>query len=63
MRVILIEDKDCEALLAKLEIAALQLDPTLVLSGNSKEAMTVGDLHRRFHFHVVRWLQEQGWKR
>jgi hypothetical protein len=61
MKAIIIEDKDCRALVDKLELAALQVDPTLILSGHPTEQMTAGDLHRRFHFHVVRWLQEQGW--
>lgn len=62
MKAIIIEDKDCKALVELLELTALQLDPSMLLSGHPKEQMTVGELHRRFHFHVVRWLQEQGWK-
>lgn len=62
MRAIIIEDKDVEALLEQLELTAMQIDPTMVLSGHPKESMTAGELHRRMHFRVVRWLQAQGWK-
>lgn len=57
MKAIIIEDKDCDALLDQLELAALRKNNHL-----TKEAPTVDDVHRTFHLVVVRWLQKQGYK-
>jgi hypothetical protein len=51
MRVIIIEEKDIQALLAKLELAKFQL------TGSQEPE---DEIHRKFHYVVVNWLQEQG---
>lgn len=34
--------------------------PGWVQANEEQLSAIVGSLHRHFHFHVVRWLQEQG---
>lgn len=58
MRVILIEEKDAKALLNKLELVNLRKDhPNFEKPG---EPLTIDQMHRLFHYEVVRWLQDQG---
>lgn len=54
MRVIIIEDKDARELLDRLELAKLRATN---YRGNP---VTFEEMHQTFHFHVVRWLQDQG---
>lgn len=56
MRVIIIEDKDAIALLEQLELEKFKIKESHP-RGNTPE-----DFHRRFHYIVTRWLQEQGCK-
>lgn len=58
MRAIIIDDKDARALLDKLELAAMNKDN--ILRSDYTKPVTVEDIHRAFHYVVVRWLQEQG---
>ncbi len=54
MKALIIEEKDVQALMAKLELELerFQLE---------KDAMRPIDaLHRRFHYVIVNWLHEQG---
>ncbi len=56
MKVIQITDDDAKALVEELEM----------LKHRSREfaskelAIQVSDIHRSFHFYVVRWLQKHG---
>ena len=65
MRVIIIEDKDAMALIDSLKLEKFE-DARLMtgsafdrLSESSKKSI-LDSVHRRFHFIVTRWLQEQG---
>lgn len=51
MRAIIIEEKDVRALMEQLELEKLRL------TGHQKP---VDEIHRRFHYVVCKWLQEQG---
>ena len=51
MRVIAVTEKDIKALMEQLEFEKLKL------TGHQKP---VDEIHRRFHYIVVCWLQEQG---
>ncbi len=53
MRVIVIEEKDIRALVDKLELDKLKINPHI---GQS----TVDQIHRKFHYTVVNWAHEQG---
>ena len=55
MKVIIISDKDCVALLDQLELKSLKANNIM-----PEKPMSVGDIHRAFHYVVVQWLQAQG---
>lgn len=63
VRAIIIEEKDCRALLDRLKLEAFdgigdRLPETLDRATWQKA--TVNEIHRKFHYHVVHWLQDQG---
>lgn len=58
MRAIIIDDKDAKSLLMRLELAAMKKDN--VMRDDPSRPPTADDIHRAFHYVVVRWLQEQG---
>lgn len=51
MRVIIIEEKDVQALMKELELAKFQL------TGHQKP---IDEIHRHFVYVVCNWVQEQG---
>ena len=57
MRAIIIQDKDAKDLLRRLELVVLRDTHarSRCLTGEGK-----ADMHRIFHYEVVRWLQDQG---
>lgn len=58
MRAIIIDDKDARALLESLELTKLQEKGGFRDDGG---AMPILDqLHRKFHYIVCQWLQDQG---
>lgn len=57
MRAIIIEDKDAKALVQSLALDALYQHET---NPDAREKIT--EIHRRFHYVVVTWLQDQGAK-
>lgn len=67
MKAIIIEEKDSKALLDRLELQKFRKgDPhpgqqvsTSTAIGNHN-LVTLGDMHRWFHYVVTKWLQEQG---
>lgn len=74
MRAIIIDDKDCQALVDKLSLTkyeATYYGPTMAeafklvqkYNFNPEEAKFLFDItHRKFHYDVVTWLQKHGWK-
>lgn len=58
MRAIIIQDADARALLDKLKLEALT--GTDSLRQDPTRPATREDMHRSFHYVVVRWLQEHG---
>ena len=58
MRAIIIQDKDAKALLNSLELERMRTPIPFRTGGDGKE--TISDIHRRFHYTVVNWLQDQG---
>ncbi len=64
MRAIIIEDKDAKALIQQLELSAFhqkQMDsPTLELVPERTRHTLIEDIHKRFHYVVWRWLEQQG---
>jgi len=58
MRAIIIEDKDAKSLLEKLELEKFKRDGLR----SSDEPASLSDIHRRFHYVVTKWLQEQGYR-
>jgi len=55
MRAIIIDDKDARELVERLQLVRFkELHP---LCGKQSP---VDEIHRAFHFEVVRWLQDQG---
>lgn len=62
MRAIIIDDADCQALVDRLKLESMQIEPEKVVTLGSGERVTVGDIHRQFHYEVVRWLQQHGWR-
>lgn len=62
MRAIIIEDKDCHALVDKLSLVNLETRMRRVLSGRDIDPLEIDAIHRLFHYEVVMWLQDQGWK-
>jgi hypothetical protein len=72
VRAIIIDDKDAIALVEQLKLDELLLKDNWpgvrefelfkegkISADQFREAL-VKDIHRTFHFHVVRWLQDQG---
>jgi hypothetical protein len=69
MKAIIIQDHDAKALLDKLKLESMQDE----IAGYGIEALEawrsfppsvrkaiLERLHRKFHYHVCNWLQEQG---
>jgi hypothetical protein len=71
MRAIIIDDKDAKALLTKLQMEGMRtsitayctqsMDAWHALPEQTRKTI-VEALHRKFHYHVTDWLQEQGAK-
>lgn len=64
MLAIIIQDKDAKALLDKLKLASFddyccRISEIFGISSEGRKAM-VEEIHRRFHYVVTCWLQEQG---
>lgn len=59
MRAIIINDVDARALLAKLELTKLRGDGHIMREDFDRPP-TIEEIHRVFHYVVVRWLQDQG---
>lgn len=57
MKYILSEDKDAVALLDKLRLVKFTQREYSQCSEQD-----FADMHRTFHYHVVTWLQDQGFK-
>jgi hypothetical protein len=57
MRAIIIDDKDALALLDQLDLARMRSENDKY---PSDAPPTFAEIHRTFHYVVVRWLQEQG---
>lgn len=74
MKAIIIDDKDCDALLdllklEKLEAPTRQQIELLIRRGTDGDwplDMTAKsmseEIHRIFHYRVTKWLQEQGYR-
>lgn len=69
MRAIIIDDKDARALLDQLRLEQFEVPRSggtianLAASAGVPDAVLrqiVSDVHRRFHYVVTGWLQEQG---
>jgi hypothetical protein len=61
MRVIIIEDKDCKALIDALELKKVSVIKQCEGQGASTDQV-VHDLFRGLRFEVISWLQQQGWR-
>lgn len=61
MKVIVSKDEDAISLLNRLELVKLRRD-YYGRWDNPEKPPTVEEVHRAFHYEVVRWLQEQGFK-
>lgn len=59
MRAIIIDEKDVQALLNELKLEKMS-GGTGRRWGDPNNPPTVDEMHRAFHYIVVRWLQEQG---
>lgn len=70
MRAIIIDDKDSRALLDKLKLEAMEMRPMgQELAFCERHDISEGEyaglvdyIHRRFHYEVCTWLQDQGCK-
>jgi hypothetical protein len=67
MRAIIIDDKDCKDVLDKLKLEKLdgrsQFISVEIQEKFPNEIEIIrNELHRRFHYVVCSWLQEQGYK-
>lgn len=58
MKAIIIEEKDVTALLDKLKLT--QFQNSRGTNHYREGPAAVDEMHRWFHFVVVKWLQEQG---
>jgi hypothetical protein len=58
MRVIIIEDKDAKVLLQQLEFQSMYEKD--LLRRKISDATDISKMHRKFHYIVCKWLQEQG---
>lgn len=61
MKAIIIQDKDAKALLDQLELKKLQGVTHMDKVGPPEQ--WISNMHRRFHYVVVNWLQEQGYSK
>jgi hypothetical protein len=52
-------DAELDALVTSLELEKLRLKEP----GSNGQQMSIDDIHRRMHFHVVRWVQDVAGKR
>ncbi len=59
MKAIIIEDKDCKALIDKLKLESMRKDH--INMENPGQPLTIESMHRIFHYVVVGWLQQQGY--
>jgi hypothetical protein len=64
MRAIIIDNKDAAALLDRLKLESFndyccRVSEIFSISDEGRKAM-VNEIHRRFHYVVTSWLQEQG---
>lgn len=59
MRAIIIDEKDIQALLTELEFEKMK-GATGRRWGDPNVPPSAQDMHRAFHYLVVRWFQEQG---
>ncbi len=57
MRAIIIQESDCKALLNTLELEKFN---TCAFKSKPDEPWTAEEMHRRFHYVVTKWLQDQG---
>lgn len=55
MKVCVVRDEDSIALLNKLELEKHKL-----IEHHKDHWPMIDDVHRHFHYYIVRWLQEQG---
>ena len=55
MRAIIIDDKDAKALLKLLELSEFQQ-----IKERHQDWPLIQEVHRKFHYVVCCWLQEQG---
>lgn len=53
-KVFMVTAAELDSLVESLELAKLRMKDNS-LSG---EAIAIDDMHRKFHFHVVRWVQD-----
>lgn len=58
MKAIIIQDTDARALLDKLELTAMR--GAGHMRDDPGRPATASEMHRAFHYVVMRWLQEQG---
>lgn len=58
VKAIIIQDTDARALLDKLKLESLKGEHTQWDDPDNRP--TVASMHRRFHYIVCTWLQEQG---
>ena len=74
MRAIIIDDKDCKELVDKLSLTKYNIEhysashpdifQKFVEKGLGREdfKFVIDGIHRAFHYELVRWLQDNGWK-
>lgn len=64
MKAIIITDLECAELVRRLELAGMQSEGHFrnQRSEDFDKPATVREVHRAFHFVVVRWLQDMGWR-
>jgi len=56
MRILLIKDEDVSILLDKLKLSKFQQGEY-----DEQKKQELDDMHRRFHYEVTRWFQDQGY--
>jgi hypothetical protein len=63
MRAIIIDDKDAKQLLESLQLAKLKArnNPRDMQAYKPEDVpWAIDDVHQWFHYHVCKWLQDQG---
>jgi len=60
MKAIIIEDKDCRALVEKLSLVNVSEQVRRSHATQDCSDVQIDAMHRLFHYEVVRWLQDQG---